>query len=235
MTTSPSFVAYYRVSTDKQGRSGLGLDAQRATVATYAWGRGEIIGEFQEVESGKHDARPQLQAALALCRRKKATLLIAKLDRLSRNVAFIASLMESHAGFVACDMPQANELTLHIMAAMAQHERRAIGIRTSEAMQAAKARGATFGSPRIEVAREVSSQGARRIREQVLPLVVSMRDEGATLRKIADELNRRGIKGHHGGHWHAASVRQVLQRVEREVAKIEEAVESKERDALRGV
>ena len=146
------FVAYYRVSTDKQGRSGLGLEAQLATVENYAArSGGDIIASFQEVESGKRSDRPELLKALALCRQKKATLIIAKLDRLSRNVAFIANLMESRVEFVACDMPEANKLTLHIMAAMAQHEREATSQRTKEALQAAKARGQRLGNPRPDI------------------------------------------------------------------------------------
>jgi DNA invertase Pin-like site-specific DNA recombinase len=115
------FVAYYRVSTDRQGQSGLGLDAQRAAVAGFVGVR-ELIAEFTEVESGKRADRPQLAAALDLCRRQRAMLVIAKLDRLARNVAFIANLMESGVEFTAVDMPSANKLTLHILAAVAEHE-----------------------------------------------------------------------------------------------------------------
>jgi DNA invertase Pin-like site-specific DNA recombinase len=120
-TNTKQFVAYYRVSTDKQGRSGLGLEAQTEAVSRYIAGRGELIAEFTEVESGKKSDRPELTRALELCRKKKATLLIAKLDRLARNVHFISGLMEGGAEFVAVDMPEANRLTLHIMAAFAEH------------------------------------------------------------------------------------------------------------------
>ena len=133
-----SFVAYYRVSTDKQGASGLGLDAQREAVLRYLnGGTWDLVAEFTEIESGKKDDRPQLTAALAACRKHKATLVIAKLDRLARNVAFIANLMEAGTDFVAVDMPEANKLVLHIMAAMAQHEREAISARTKAALAAA--------------------------------------------------------------------------------------------------
>src|SRR4051812_31466483 len=134
------FVAYYRVSTDRQGQSGLGLDAQRAAVAGFIGTRG-LVAEFTEVESGKRSDRPQLAMALDLCRRKRTMLVIAKLDRLARNVAFIANLMESGVEFVAVDMPYANKLTLHILAAVAEHEREMISVRTKIALAAYKARG----------------------------------------------------------------------------------------------
>ena len=132
------FVAYYRVSTDRQGVSGLGLEAQRRAVADFAAGRGGILAEFTEVESGRKNDRPELRAALAACQRERAILVIAKLDRLARNVAFIAGLMESGVEFVAVDMPQANRLTIHILAAVAEHEREMISQRTRAALQAAK-------------------------------------------------------------------------------------------------
>src|SRR3954451_8955931 len=131
------FVTYSRVSTDKQGRSGLGLEAQEAAVQGYAAAfAGEIAASFVEVESGKRNDRPQLAAALAACRKHKATLVISKLDRLARNVAFIANLMESKVDFVAVDMPSANKLTVHILAAVAEHEREMISARTKAALAA---------------------------------------------------------------------------------------------------
>jgi DNA invertase Pin-like site-specific DNA recombinase len=142
------YVAYYRVSTDKQGASGLGLEAQREAVARNL-GAGSLLAEFTEVESGKRSAnRPQLIAALEMCKRKKAILLIAKLDRLARNVHFISGLMEAGVEFVAADMPTANRLTVHIMAAFAEHEAAMISARTKAALQAAKARGTVLGNPR---------------------------------------------------------------------------------------
>ena len=137
------FVAYFRVSTDRQGKSGLGLDAQREAVMSYLnGGSWTLVSEFTEVESGKRsDNRPQLAAAIAACKRQKAKLVIAKLDRLSRNLAFIAALMESGVEFVAADMPHANRLTVHILAAVAEHERQMISERTRAALQAAKKRG----------------------------------------------------------------------------------------------
>jgi DNA invertase Pin-like site-specific DNA recombinase len=148
------FIAYFRVSTDRQGKSGLGLEAQREAVLNYLnGGSWTMAAEFTEVESGKHADRPQLAAALAACKKQKARLVIAKLDRLSRNLAFIATLMDSGVEFVAVDNPHANKLTIHILAAVAQHEREMIAQRTREALAAAKARGVKLGNPRLAEAR----------------------------------------------------------------------------------
>ena len=136
---SSLFVAYYRVSTDRQGRSGLGLEAQRAAIRGYL-GQATPSAEFTEIETGKRNDRPELERALALCRKRKAKLVIAKLDRLSRNLAFIAALMDSGVEFVAVDNPHATRLTLHILAAVAEHAREMIAERTKAALQAAKAR-----------------------------------------------------------------------------------------------
>ncbi|WP_435357756.1 recombinase family protein [Emticicia sp. SJ17W-69] len=139
-------IAYYRVSTDRQGKSGLGLEAQNATVQQFAiFKQWEIVGEFTEIESGKKNNRPQLQEALKQCLKQKAILVIAKLDRLGRNVAFISSLMESKVEFVAVDNPHANRLMLHLLAAFAEHEREQIRTRTKEAQKAAKKRGVILG------------------------------------------------------------------------------------------
>src|SRR5579862_7716530 len=138
--TTGKFIAYYRVSTEKQGQSGLGLDAQRKAVADYLnGGQWALLAEYTEVESGKRADRPQLLAALAHAKATGATLIVAKLDRLSRNVAFIAALMESGVEFTAADMPMANRLTVHVLAAVAEHEREAISARTKAALAAAKA------------------------------------------------------------------------------------------------
>jgi len=143
-------VAYYRVSTDKQGQSGLGLDAQRAAVELHARSVGaEVVAEFQDVESGRKADRVGLAAALATCRAKRATLLIAKLDRLARSVAFISNLMEGGVDFVAADMPSVNRLTMHVLAAVAEHEREMISQRTKAALAAAKVRGTRLGNPRL--------------------------------------------------------------------------------------
>ena len=150
MKTRP-YIAYYRVSTQRQGRSGLGLEAQQQAVNVFLHGHEELIIEsFTEIESGRKNDRPQLAAALDACRRYKAVLVIAKLDRLARNVHFISGLMESGVEFVAVDMPEANRLTIHILAAVAEHERETISQRTKAALQAAKARGTKAGQPRPE-------------------------------------------------------------------------------------
>ena len=142
------FIGYLRVSTEKQGQSGLGLDAQRKAIEDYLnGGRWELLAEYVEIESGKRSDRPELAKALAHSKATGATLVIAKLDRLSRNVAFISNLMESGVEFVAADMPMANRLTVHVLAAVAEHEREMISQRTSAALAAAKARGAKLGNP----------------------------------------------------------------------------------------
>lgn len=207
-TPLSTLVAYYRVSTEWQGQSGLGLDAQRSAVAIYATGRA-VLGEFVEVESGRKDNRPQLATALALCRQKRAILVIAKLGRLARSVAFISNLMESGVEFVAVDMPEANRLTLHILAAVAEHEREMISQRTKATLAAAKARGAKLGNPRPDSGRAsaTTSAQAAQFRARVLPLVRSLRAEGRTLRSIATDLNAQGIRSVQSKIWYAASVR----------------------------
>src|SRR5215471_8708438 len=148
------FGAYFRVSTDRQGKSGLGLEAQRKSVLDYLdGGRWDLVGEFTEIESGKHNDRPELEKVLAACKNQKAKLVIAKLDRLSRNLAFIATLMDSGLEFIAVDNPHANKLTIHILAAVDQHEREIISARTSAALKAAKARGKRLGNPKLSEAR----------------------------------------------------------------------------------
>lgn len=215
------FIAYYRVSTDKQGKSGLGLEAQIADVQRHTQrSGGELLAEFQEVETGKHSDRPQLQAALKLCRQKKAVLVIAKLDRLSRNVAFIANLMESKVEFIACDNPHANKTMLQMMAVFAEHERDAISQRTKDALQAVKARGVKLGRPNADIA-EVQrhwSQRARSVRARVYPTAQEMRDRGMTLTQIADDLNERGIKTCRNGQWYASTVRQLLNNAAKDAA-----------------
>lgn len=213
MAPSPArFVAYYRVSTDRQGASGLGLEAQRQAVARYL-GRGRLLAEFTEVESGRrHTNRPELLAALALCRKRRAVLVIARLDRLARNVAFIANLMESGADFVACDMPQANRLTIHILAAVAEHERELISQRTKVALAEAKRRGTRLGNPRLAQARKkaLAAHRAHRPAAEVLKLIADWRGQGKTLRAIADDLNRLQIGTPRGKQWYASSVRNQL-------------------------
>ena len=166
------FIAYYRVSTDRQGASGLGLAAQREAVARFI-GTGPLVAEYTEIESGKqHANRPQLLTALAECRKRRAVLLIARLDRLARNVAFIANLMESGVDFVAVDMPQATRLTIHILAAVAEHEREMISTRTKAALAEAKRRGTRLGNPSLEEARAraLAAHHARRPAPEVGPV-----------------------------------------------------------------
>jgi DNA invertase Pin-like site-specific DNA recombinase len=215
---SGKFVSYCRVSTDQQGRSGLGLEAQQAAVAAYLnGGHWRLMGEFVEVESGKRADRPALLKALAACKRHKATLIVAKLDRLSRSVAFLSALMESGAEFVAVDNPHANKLMVHMLAAFAEHERDQISARTKAALAAAKARGTKLGNPKLALAREgavAALQGAAdRHAANVLPVIRAIQQSGATaLRDVAKALNARGVKTPRGGDWHASSVRNVILR-----------------------
>ena len=210
------FVAYYRVSTNRQGQSGLGLEAQRAAVLDHLNGSSnDIIAEYTEVESGKSKDRPELTHALEACKQEKATLVIAKLDRLARNVAFIANLMEAGVEFVAVDFPQANRLTLHIMAAVAEHEREMISERTKAALAAAKKRGVKLGGPEVikaaAASRKVRMKRAKQRAENLYPIVASVREAGiTTLRGIAAALNARGVGSPSGGRWHANSVRRIL-------------------------
>jgi DNA invertase Pin-like site-specific DNA recombinase len=212
------FVSYCRVSTDRQGKSGLGLEAQQKAVSDYLnGGSWELVGEFVEVESGKRADRPELCKALDVCRRQKAKLVIAKLDRLSRNLAFIAALMESGVEFVAVDNPHANKLTVHILAAVAQHEREMISERTRVALQAAKARGKRLGNPHLA---EVRAKGAAankvaadRFAANVLPVIRQIQKTGAASNQaIAIQLNERGIKTARGGRWAHVQVGKILGR-----------------------
>ncbi len=211
---SQPHVAYYRVSTDRQGKSGLGLDAQRAAVAAYLAGRGEKIADFTEIESGKKNDRPQLAAALTVCRKQKARLIIAKLDRLARNVHFISGLMESGVDFVAVDMPEANRLTLHILAAVAEHEREMISQRTKAALEQAKARGTQLGNPRpaasLARGRVVKEAHLVAYRTQMRPLILELHDQGWGQRAIARELNHRGLSTVRGKQWTAVQVANLL-------------------------
>jgi DNA invertase Pin-like site-specific DNA recombinase len=213
------FVAYYRVSTDKQGKSGLGLEAQRQAVEQYLnGGKWSLAGEFTEVESGKRNKRPELEKALIACKRQKAKLVIAKLDRLSRNLAFIAALMESGVEFVAVDNPHANKLTVHILAAVAQHEREMIAQRTKDALQAAKARGVVLGNPKLDQVRDraVASvkADADRFAKNVAPIIREIQSSGvASNRGIARALKARGVATARGGTWTPVQVAAILQRV----------------------
>ncbi|GGL58411.1 resolvase [Wenxinia marina] len=222
-------VAYERVSTARQGRSGLGLEAQRKAIDDYAAGQGAtILGRFTEVESGRKNDRPELLRAQDLARLTGATLVIAKLDRLSRNAAFLLTLRDSGVRFVACDMPEANDLTVGIMALVAQQEREAISRRTKEALAAAKARGVTLGNPNGAAALRRTGRGGEALREvvqrnaaefaQSLGAVLSdvTGDGHTSLREVAAELNRRGIRTRRGGRWQVSNVRNLMMRLRRE-------------------
>ena len=216
------FVTYLRVSTDRQGKSGLGLEAQRSAVAEYVSGKGQIEAEYVEIESGKKNERPQLARAMAEAKRIGAVLLIAKLDRLARNVAFIANLLESGVEIAAADMPEANRFLLHVMAAVAEHEAQAISDRTKAALAAAKARGVALGwaipgrkEEQRRAARNGASKNAKKADQHaanVLPVIRQIAAGGASLRQIADELNTRGIKTARGGLWYAGTVRNIMAR-----------------------
>lgn len=211
-----SYVSYGRVSTDRQGRSGLGLEAQRTAVHQFVSQRGgSIIAEYIEVESGKRNDRPQLAQALTECRRRHATLVIAKLDRLARNVALIANLMDSRVEFVCCDMPDANRLTLHIMAAMAEYERTAISERTKVALAAAKARGVVLGANGAKIAAQRIEE-ADAFARRMAPVIQGLRAEGfSTIRALTEEMNRRSVPSARGGKWHEMTVFRLLARITR--------------------
>ena len=212
------FVTYYRVSTQRQGSSGLGLEAQRQTVAQYlAGGTRTTVGEFLEVETGKGadplSKRPQLRLALELCKTTGSTLLIAKLDRLARNVHFVSGLMESKVSFVACDLPEANQLTIHIMAAFAEHEARRISERTRDALAAAKARGVVLGATgpaNLKTCNDQRQQKAREFRSRLSPVLDGMVTQGLSRRAIVCRLNDLGIKAPMGGTWSLGQVQRLI-------------------------
>ena len=217
-------VAYYRVSTASQGRSGLGLDAQRAAVARFAVAEGfKVVSEFTEIETGKGadalDRRPQLAASLAAARRNgKACPVVAKLDRLSRDVHFISGLMAQRVPFISAELgPDVEPFLLHLYAALAEKERAQISKRTKEALAAAKARGQALGNPRLAEVRAVANAalkaGADAHAAAVMPAIREAQAGGAkTLREIAAALNGRGIATARGGKWEATTVRNILRR-----------------------
>jgi DNA invertase Pin-like site-specific DNA recombinase len=218
------FVAYYRVSTQRQGRSGLGLDAQRKAVRDHLnGGEWRVVAEFTEVESGKRSDRPKLSEALKTCRVLGATLIIAKLDRLARNVHFVSGLMESGVDFTAVDFPQANRLTVHILAAVAEHEAKMISERTKAALAAAKARGVRLGGYRgARLTAEARQAGCKAVTDRanaraadLAPIVGALQAAGArSLRAIAAGLNDRGVRTPRGtGKWQAGTVSQLLARI----------------------
>ena len=220
------FVAYYRVSTAKQGRSGLGLDAQRASVRAYVKD-GRIVAEYVEIESGKRSDRPELAQAIAHASREGATLIIAKLDRLARSVAFIFALRDSGVRFLACDMPEANTLTIGLLAALAQHERELISERTKAALAAKKARGAVLGSPQ-NLTREATMKAAiarhRRALDEpanrrAAELALLYRERGLSYGAIAKTLNENDHTTRRGKCFTACSIERLLKRAHAQEVK----------------
>ncbi len=220
---STAVITYIRVSTSQQGRSGLGIEAQRQTLRQFAKAEGlELVREFVEVETGKGsdalDRRPQLKAALAAAKRLKCLVAVAKLDRLSRDVHFISGLMAHRVPFVVAELgADVDPFVLHLFAALAEKERSLISTRTRQALAAAKERGVILGSPKLSKARESAVASIKANADQhaanILPIIREAQKAGATsLRALADALNARGISTPRGGTWHAMSVKNVLDR-----------------------
>ena len=215
-----NLIGYVRVSTDKQGKSGLGIEAQKQALERFAAAEGfQLRRVYVEIETGKGsdaiDRRPQLAAALKEARRQRCSIAVAKLDRLSRDVHFISGLMVHRVPFLVADLGPA--FILHLFAALAQKERALISKRTTEALAAAKPRGVTLGNPKIDEAREKALaeivDRADQRAANVIPIMRQIQRSGATsLRQIAEALNARGINAPRGGHWHATSVRNVMAR-----------------------
>ena len=214
---APQAIAYYRVSTVRQGKSGLGLEAQLNTVTAYANATGlNIVGSYTEIESGKNNERLQLSLALAHAKKIGATLLIAKIDRLARNVSFVSSLMESGADFIACDMPDANRLTIHIISAMAEHEAIAISNRVKSALAVAKERGTILGKPEnltVEAQKKGNEAQHNLFAEsykKIANYVKLLSNSGLSLRKIAEKLNNEGHTTRNGNNFTAVQVSRIL-------------------------
>lgn len=210
------YIAYYRVSTKQQGASGLGLDAQRNAVHSFTKCDTCIVAEYTEVESGKNDQRIQLVAAIAHAKSIGATLVIAKLDRLSRNAGFIFALRDSGVDFVCADMPDANTLTIGIFASLSQHEREIISQRTKVALQAKKAQGFKLGSPQ-NLTQEARTKGAAVRREQAQShnqqaseMAILLREKGLSMREIAERLNTLGFRTRTGKSFYVSAVSRLL-------------------------
>ena len=213
------YIAYYRVSTDQQGKSGLGLDAQKAAVAQYLnGGDWDLAEEYIEVESGKRSDRPELSAAVSACKRLKATLVIAKLDRLARNVHFVSGLMESGVKFVAVDMPSADPFMLHVYAAMAEEEGRRISKRTKDALAAAKVRGVKLGKHGQILSRQNKVE-ADLFAESIEPIIRRMRNRGLSIRAITNQMNADKVPTAKGGAWHVLTVHRLLKRLDRRIVE----------------
>jgi DNA invertase Pin-like site-specific DNA recombinase len=214
-----NFIAYLRVSTDGQGIAGLGIEAQRQAVTTFLnGGDWKLIDEYVEVESGKKANRPQLAAALVACKKAKATLVVAKLDRLSRSVAFLSALQEADIEFVACDYPTASKMVIQMLAVFAEHERDMISSRTKAALAAAKARGVVLGGRNLKAVQAAGAAAQRAAAVEraadYLPTIQAIQATGITSRNgIATELNRRNVPTPRGGAWTHTSVGNLLARV----------------------
>jgi DNA invertase Pin-like site-specific DNA recombinase len=216
------FIAYHRVSTKQQGASGLGLEAQERMIQEYVRRiGGKCLASYTEVESGKRNDRPQLRKALAHGRKTKATLIVAKLDRLARNVAFVSALMESKVEFKAADFPEANRLMIHILAAVAEYEAKLISDRTKAGLESRRARGFTLGTPAnlksgMSPAKELNRAKARADAERLRPIIEHLRHEGVISEHgICNALNERGYVTARGGVWHRTTVRRLLCRLKR--------------------
>lgn len=213
-----NFVAYYRVSTEKQGRSGLGLEAQRNAVQHYIQGKGPLIQDFTEVESGRNKERPELKKAVAFCKQNKAILILAKLDRLARSVSFIFALKESGVEIECCDLPDLNTLNLGIFATLAQYEAELIGKRTKDALKVKKQQGFKLGSPQnlTQYARIKGCEARKKIAQQkecnkrAFEFAIDYRKKGESYKKIADALNRYGFQSSQGKKFYSCSVRNLL-------------------------
>jgi DNA invertase Pin-like site-specific DNA recombinase len=215
-----AFVSYRRVSSVAQSESGLGLEAQSAAIAQYVAGKGSVIAEFVEVESGTNNARPELAKAIAVAKARKAVLVIARLDRLARNVHFVSGLAEAKVEFVACDNPAATTLTINILAAVAQEEARLISVRTKAALQAARERGTVLGGSYRFSAQDalkgaakggaVNAQAKRAAYASILPQVRSLRAAGESLTAIARKLNDAGEVTRTGAAFTAKTVERIL-------------------------
>lgn len=209
---APEFIGYYRVSTVRQGVSGLGLDAQKKSIADYLnGGHWKILAEFVEVESGKRNDRPELQRALALAKQTGATVILAKMDRLGRRASYVLNLLDnSGVRFVFVEMPHASKLEIGIRAVVAEEEGRAISERTKVALAAAKRRGVKLGTYGRELARQNKAAAAEHARK-LAPTVAEIRASGAkSIRAVADELNRRGVPSARGARWHVPAVFRLL-------------------------
>lgn len=213
MENQRQFISYLRVSTGAQGRSGLGLEAQRQSISSFiSAADGYLLAEYQDVRSGAQNGRSGLFKAIEHAKKAKATLIIAKLDRVSRKVSFIADLMDSGIKFVVAELPNADEFQLHIYAALAQQERKMISERTKAALAAAKQRGVVLGSNGKRLAAE-QRQKAVEFAQKLEATVKPLRQSGMTLRAIASHLNRNGFETYRGAAWRGSTVRRILKRL----------------------